>query len=190
MGSLLGRAPLSHSPLVTWGPAGWCHSWHQQPADKWRWTVSFQNWFCWRINGWQQAIIPFLFCLSSLVLLRDTKEQGFYKHKCQRMAVNGFEPCDLEQMLSRPRPGVSHKRLCLLVSIWVWWPGVSSWPQWKKALGDLGLGVQSLGPQNITNSLCTCFPFTGPDTAHCGPVLVPRNLQLPWKRKLFISFGI
>lgn len=131
-----------------------------------------------------------VFCLCSLVLLRDTKEQGFYKHKCQRMAVNGFEPCDSEQMLSRPRPGVSHKKLCLLVSIYECGdhgapPGHSGTRFWE----TMGLGC-SLGAPNITNSFCTRFPFTGLNTAHCGRVLVPRNLQLPRKRKLFISFAI
>ena len=86
-----------------------------------------------------------VFCL---VLPRDTKEQGFYRHKCQRMAMNGFEPCDLEQMLSRVRPGVSHKRPRLLVSIYECGdhgapPGHSGTRLWEA----LGVACRVLGPR-------------------------------------------
>lgn len=147
-------------------------------------TGSFRDW----MSDGKQLFLS-VFCLSSLVLFRGTKEL-FYGRKCQRMAVNVSEPHDSEQMLNKPCPGISHKRPWLLVLIHECGDGGATPGHSGRILWETpGLGPGLLGPRTSQNTVCTCLPFTSPNSAPCCPVLSSWNMQLPWKRKLFIPFA-
>lgn len=134
----------------------------------------------------KQLFLSF-FCLCSLVLFTGTKGKHFCSVECQRIAVNGLEPCGARRMQSGLFPAsLMRESVCLLHCVSVRTVELL-WRLGKEVsitlLPQLINYYQASGLPNASHREWTHLPLAKPKS------LMP-SLSLHWKKELPISFVI